>query len=267
MTFQKILLFTDTHITAAGADIIGLSPQERLKQGLEHALATHGDAKAIFFMGDLTHHGEEKEYQELRDILADVPLPVHLTLGNHDQRTPFAKVFGRTGFQHSVSKFGNTTVILLDTLDEMAPDKHSGLLCEDRLEWLRDALANADGPAIILMHHHLAPTGFDGMDAIDLRNQDEVLDILTSAGNVRHIINGHIHRSIFTSARGMPVSMIKSTCHQMPLQLGPGSSALSVNEPGAFGVLLLSGKQCILHTEDFGLTSAEVVEETGSFTP
>ena len=39
----------------------------------------------------------------------------------------------------------------------------------------------------------------------------------------------------------------------MPMALAEASSHLSIDEPGAYGLLLLSGDGVIVHTEDFTL--------------
>jgi len=118
---------------------------------------------------------------------------------------------------------------------------------------LQTMLDQSDLPVIVIMHHALTRTFFDGMDSIALRNGQALGDIIATSKKVRHIINGHIHRTIFTSHQGIPVAMIKSTCHQMPLVLGKGSSSLSIVEPGAFGVLCLTDDHAVLHVEDVGL--------------
>ena len=248
---EKILLFSDLHFTT-GDTIIGLDPAVRFDEALAHALADHSDASHIIFMGDLTHHGTVAEFTRLKDRFDALPLPYTVIPGNHDRRAPFAEVFG-TEFQQSRLITGTHTILCLDTLDESAPDKHSGWMDKARLSQVQDMLNQSDLPVIVIMHHALTKTFFDGMDSIALRNGPALGDILAASGKVRHIINGHIHRTIFTSHRGIPVAMIKSTCHQMPLVLGHGSSSLSTVEPGAFGVLCLTGDHAVLHVEDVGL--------------
>ena len=62
----------------------------------------------------------------------------------------------------------------------------------------------------------------------------------------------------------MPFSILKSTCHQMPMQLGNPSSAVSVDEPGAYGILLTTKDQIILHSEDVLDAPAAVTEDAHS---
>jgi hypothetical protein len=101
-------------------------------------------------------------------------------------------------------------------------------------------------------------SGFDGMDAIHLRNGTEVADMIAASGRCQMVINGHIHRIIVSSYRSVTHAMIKSPCHQMPMVLGAGASSLSVAEPGGYGVLLLDPLSPLLHHVDVDLPECPV---------
>ena len=64
-----------------------------------------------------------------------------------------------------------------------------------------------------------------------------------------------MHRTMSGHARGVPYTIFKSPCHQMPMLLGDADSSLSVDEPGAYGILLIHGDGITIHTEDVGLPS------------
>jgi len=261
---KKLLIFTDIHIVPQGEMIIGLDPLERFAQGLQHALSNHPDAERIVITGDLTHHGTQEEYMRLHDVLSDCPLPISLTLGNHDRRAAFRDVFqnvpvtGEGYVQESVD-LDETRLILLDTLDEDAANLHGGLLCEDRLHWMDQAIASADGRRVILgLHHPPVLTGFPGMDSIGLANRSELASRLAQHDTVVQILAGHIHRTIqgnlaVNETRNIPVFMFKSTCHQMPMHLTTDDHHISVDEPGAYGIVLNSEDGILVHTEDFTL--------------
>jgi len=254
---QKIIVFTDIHIVPEGEDIIGLDPAARFAQGLTHALAHHPDAARIVITGDLTHHGTPQEYARLRGLLADCPLPVSLMLGNHDRRAPFLAAFPDTpvtsqGFVQDAIDIGDTRLILLDTLNEEAEDTHSGYLCAHRLDWAAAALDGA-ARALVFTHHPPFLTGFGGMDWIGLKNRAELIARLHAAGNVAQIVSGHVHRTILGSAGGIPAAILKSPCHQMPMALGYQDPRLSVNEPGAYGLILIDKDGIVVHTDDFTL--------------
>ncbi|WP_347823737.1 hypothetical protein [uncultured Planktomarina sp.] len=111
---------------------------------------------------------------------------------------------------------------------------------------------------VIVSHHHMLRSGIDGMDAIHLRNGTEVADMIAASGRCKMVINGHIHRIIVSSYRGVTHAMIKSPCHQMPMVLGAGASSLSVAEPGGYGFLLLDPLSPLLHHVDVDLPECPV---------
>ncbi|WP_412508481.1 phosphodiesterase [Roseovarius sp. SYSU LYC5161] len=257
---QKIIVFTDLHYLPEGDGIIGLDPGARFAQGLAHALENHPDAARIVITGDIAHNAAPAEYDRFRRAVADCPLPVSLTVGNHDRRAPFRAAFPgapvtAAGHVQDIVDIGaDTRLVLLDTLNEDAEDTHSGLLCEARLAWLDRALETAGARRVIVFSHH-PPflTGFGGMDWIGLKNRAEMASRLRAHGNVVQIVSGHVHRTIQGSAGGIPAAIFKSTCHQMPMALGYRDPRLSVDEPGAYGLLLLTDDGVIVHTEDFTL--------------
>ena len=259
---QKVLVFTDLHILPDGGTIIGLDPAARFELALDHALAHHPDAARIVIAGDLTHTGAPAEYARLRALLSDCPLPVSLMLGNHDRRDAFNAAFPdhprmAEGFCQQWHDLGDHRLILLDTLDEHAPDLHSGWLCPARLDWLDAALSGAAGRHVtIFTHHPPIDTGFAAMDDIGLRNRDALLSRLTRHGTVAQIISGHIHRAISGSAAGLPTAIFKSPCHQMPMQLDSPDCHLSIDEPGAYGLLLMMKTGVVVHAQDVGLPPA-----------
>ena len=130
--------------------------------------------------------------------------------------------------------------------------------------WLKFELEARQRPVIILSHHHMLRSGFDGMDAIPLRNGTEVADMIAASGRCQMVINGHIHRIIVSSYRGVTHAMIKSPCHQMPMVLGAGASSFSVAEPGGYGVLLLDPIAPLLHHVDVDLPECPVAFDTES---
>ena len=265
--FDKALIFTDLHITTEGETIIGLDPMARFSEGLSHALARHPDAQNLILLGDLTHDGQPQEYARLAPALADCPIPVTVTMGNHDHRETLLETFPDSadpnGFVQKALDLGPLRILVLDTFDYdgAAPLEHDGYLCEARLGWLDDELARAgdEGKSVVVMcHHPPCPVGFWAMDAIGLANSEALLSRLHAAPHVRHLICGHIHRTIHASAGGLPVSILKSPCHQIPMILGQGTFADSVDEPGAYGILLALKDTVVVHTEDFALSDGSV---------
>lgn len=265
---DKLLVFTDIHIGKAGKTIIGLNPLERLRKGMDHALANHPDARRMILMGDLTHHGHPEEYSRLGEALAQVPIPVSLMIGNHDRRDAFQAAFPAAPridsghVQHFVD-LADTRLIMLDTLDgpPCLADEHAGYLCDKRLAWLDAALAGARGRRVLIFTHHPpVAVGFPGMDEIRLTNEGDLLARLARHPNVAHLFAGHVHRTISGNIDGLAFTIFKSPCHQMPMLLGATGSSHSVAEPGAYGIVLLNDNSIIAHSEDFDLDQLPVFD-------
>ena len=253
---QKIIVLTDLHIRADQQPIIGLNPTERLRAVLGAALDDHPDAAEIIAMGDLTHEGTPADFEALKDALPSSSPPIRWMVGNHDRRAAFLDAFpdavtDENGFVQQVIDLPGWRLILLDTLDDpLTGAEHSGFMCNARLAWLDHALDRAgDRKTVVFAHHPPFDTGFDGMDGIKLRNGAELTKCL-AASKTELLVCGHVHRTIFTTAGGVPSVVFKSPCHQMPLALGPASIHLSVDEPGAYGLILLGETDAIVHTQD-----------------
>ncbi|MEL6960489.1 MAG: phosphodiesterase [Pseudomonadota bacterium] len=254
---KKVLVLTDLHLKARGGTIIGLDPVTRFEEALQAATSAHPDAAAVILTGDLTHSGRVEEYEVLRDVLRTCPSPVHLMLGNHDNRATFRSVFPKhpvtpDGHVQQVIDLGGHRLILLDTFDDAPDPPHAGRLCDRRLAWLKAALDGADGrQPVVFAHHPPMTVGIAGMDPIRLTNGETLLSLL--APTSAHLVCGHLHRTVSGVARGVPFTIFKSTCHQGLLDLDDPDSTLSVAEPAAYGLLLLTPGQVIAHSEDIGL--------------
>ncbi|MFB2549841.1 2', 3'cyclic nucleotide phosphodiesterase SpdA [Ensifer soli] len=263
---SKIIVFTDLHMVPEGETIIGLDPYKRLEAGIAHVNANHADADCVVVTGDLTHHGDRDSYRRLKTLIDRLAPPVALTIGNHDRRDTFLKVFAdvvpdENGFVQQVVDLADARLILLDTL--MAPpydypDSHAGILCAARLDWLGKQL-QADGrPSFLFLHHPPHPTGFSGMDMIRLVNGEALHDLIGRFGHVRHIVAGHVHRTISGSYRGISFSVFKSTVHQQPMPFAQPDPSLSVDEPAAYGILVVTPEGVLVHTEDYEIAAGAV---------
>lgn len=267
----KLIVFTDLHITPEGGRIIGLDPVARLRNGIQHVNRHHPDAARVIFTGDLAHRGDAASYARLRDLLSELHCPYSLLVGNHDHRERFLDCFpdcpvDANGFVQQVLDVDGARLILLDTLFAPPyefPASYSGYLCEQRLAWLGQQLQEAAAklPVLVFMHHPPHATGFAGMDAIALRNGEAFYDVLNRHGNVRHIVAGHVHRTISGSSHGISFSVFKSPCHQQPMNFGAMDTSLSVDEPAAYGIIFLQPDGVLVHTEDYEISQSDVVDD------
>ncbi len=259
----KLIVLTDLHMVPRGTRIIGLDPYRRLASGIRHIATHHADADAVIVLGDLAHRGDVASYRRLVPLLRRLPQPVHLMLGNHDDRSSFRRVFPAvpldpSGYAQQVIDLAGYRLVLLDTLDAPAdgrPGSAAGRLCAMRRAWLDAALASAGRRRVLLfMHHPPGPTGFSGMDAVRLADGEDVFRLLHRYGNVAHIFAGHIHRTINGTWHGMPFSMFKSPVHQQPMAFASASASLSVDEPAAYGIVLAGEHGVVVHTDDYEIS-------------
>lgn len=267
----KLVILTDLHITPPDETILGISPLRRLSAAIDHINRYHADADRVIVTGDITHYGDVESYRFAKAELDRLTLPMTLLLGNHDRRENYSEVFPDasldvSGFVQSAIDVGPWRLVFLDTLNGPPYDQHqvhAGILCADRLAWLDGALAEADGRRTLLfMHHPPHEVGFRGMDRIRLKNERDFFRVLGRHRCVRHIVCGHIHRTISGTIHGIGFSVFKSPVHQQPMQFDTDDTSASIAEPAAYGVLFATPHSVLAHTEDYEVSAALMQSES-----
>jgi len=253
---MKFIHLSDLHIVAPGALLHGLDPQDRLRRCVAHIRAFHTDAAFVVLTGDLTHGGEPAGYEAARAILADLPMPLHITIGNHDSRDTF-----RAAFPHAPASEGGFVQEAFDTpegrflvLDTHEPGRAEGRLCTRRLAWLGRELRDSKGPVFLCLHHPPFRVGLGRMDRIRLLDGDPLLGILRPhISRVRHLFVGHLHRAMAGSWHGIPFSGVRGTNHQIALDFVTQDVApVSFEAPG-YGVVLISPEAVVAHLDELPL--------------
>lgn len=260
---HKLLAFTDIHMKPEGQSIIGLDPFEQVRRALDHGIRHHPDAQRIILMGDLANSGTLDEYTRVARIISGVDIPVTLMAGNHDNRDNLIAtlphvVTDSAGYLQTSHSYGDTRVLTLDTLygPPAVSYAHFGAYCDARFAWLTEQLSQAKqaGQRVALFSHHPPfRIGFTGMDQIRMRDDVRMHKVLKASGVPIHLICGHVHRTISGHWDGFGFSMLKGTCHQMPLAIGSTDMTLGTPEPAAYGIILLTEDGIIVHSEDFDL--------------
>jgi 3',5'-cyclic-AMP phosphodiesterase len=249
----KVIQITDTHLCPPERTVVGLHPAERLRTVVQSVNRNHRDAAFCVITGDLTDQGEPDAYVQLGVAVADLAVPVHLLVGNHDARKPFRQCFSNApsddnGFVQACFEVSDVVFLLLDTLDGAHPGE--GRLCEARLAWLRDRLEHASGrPVVIFMHHPPFSIGLRWFDGMLLSNGVEVMALLSRHENVRHIAFGHVHVNTSGTWRGISYSASRGTCHKI-LSDPAAMHADYVDQGPAYDVLLIDSDGVRVHTID-----------------
>jgi len=259
---MKFIHLTDIHLVPPAQKLWGFDTCARLEKCLADIIKFHGDAEFCAISGDLTERGEVDTYLAFKERLKNFPIPVHLMLGNHDDRANFLKVFGgplESGFvQHRVIH-GGRHFLFLDTLK--GPPSSAGLYDKARREWLVNMLKGADGaPVFIFMHHPPFHIHHPLMDLIPLEDGEGFGDLLRGH-NVRHLFFGHAHRTISGQWRGISYSALPGLNHQLPL-VGGSVPTIYSDEPAMYAVVHLKGDQITVHSDAFMYrTPAQMAED------
>lgn len=84
-------------------------------------------------------------------------------------------------------------------LDTVVPQEPQGLLCSERIDWLKSVLKeNTSKPTLIFMHHPLIKIGQKLLDTLKCHTADGFEACIRSFPNIIGIISGHYHKSCAT---------------------------------------------------------------------
>ena len=90
------------------------------------------------------------------------------------------------------------------------------------------------------------------MDRIGLSDRAAFTETLSPhLHRVRHLFFGHLHRPMAGSWRGIPFSTVRSTCHQVALDLRGEGGLMGNLESPQFAVVLGDDQQLVVHLHDY----------------
>lgn len=193
-------LLADTHIAADRATVA------RGINMTDHLIAVGGQVirsgpAGVIIAGDCAYlqglDGDYSTFFGLIEPMRAAGLPIHMLLGNHDDRENFRSALPKAGESAAsplkdkhvaLIKSRRANLFLLDSLDQV--NVTPGRIGEAQLKWLAGALdANADKPAIVIGHHHPELNGIKN----GLIDTVAMLDVLVPRKHVKAYIFGHTH--------------------------------------------------------------------------
>jgi len=194
-------LLSDIHLAADRAKIArNINMVEHFATVSKELLSLPKRPAGVFINGDCAYnHGEPGDYATLADLLTPIreqQIPIHLALGNHDNRDTFWDAFQQEKAakrplqdkQATILQTPHANWFILDSL-EKAP-AGPGLLGKEQLDWLGKALdQNAKKPALVMIHHN---PGFTNGN-VGLKDTVELMEILRPRKQVKAYIFGHTH--------------------------------------------------------------------------
>ena len=185
---------SDTHVAGDPQETYrGFKPYQNLRTVVPQVLAAK--PQGVIINGDVARlSGEPADYQQVATLLEPLAqrVPVHMTMGNHDDRENFFHAFPSVDtlvenkYVH-VIETSPIRMILLDSL--LYVNKVVGLLGKMQRSWLEMFLDSAEArPTLIFVHHTL------GDDDSDLQDVDRMFDIIRPHPSVKAVLFGHSHQ-------------------------------------------------------------------------
>ncbi|TWU38714.1 3',5'-cyclic adenosine monophosphate phosphodiesterase CpdA [Novipirellula aureliae] len=199
-------LLADTHI-AANKDAVsrGVNMFDNLNKIIDELLAEENKPLGVIINGDCARlRGRPGDYATLRialDRITAAGLPIHMTMGNHDDRDPFYAAFKKQkpdaalvdGKHVAIVPGRHANLFLVDSLNIV--NEVSGKLGETQLQWLAKSLAeHRDKTAIVIGHHNpqFLPEGSTA-EGSGLSDTAKFIDVLHSQPHVQAYFYGHTH--------------------------------------------------------------------------
>ena len=174
---------------------------------------------AVVVTGDLTDGAQHVEYARLRGALDRLRPPYYLLPGNHDRGAALREVFAGSGYLpadgpiHYAVDRGGVRIVALDTT---ARGRAGGFVDDDRLAWLRGALADsADRATLLCMHHPPFRTGMHYMDAFGFEGVHALREVVADHPQVALVVAGHVHRAFATQLGATALWTSVSTAPQV----------------------------------------------------
>jgi 3',5'-cyclic AMP phosphodiesterase CpdA len=214
---------------------------------------------AVLVSGDVANRADAASYERAAELLAPLPMPVHVLPGNHDDRGELRAAFRAAavdGAAHAPYRWavrcGGLRLVGCDTT---IPGHDGGQLDTDALAWLVTTLDDdLDTPTILAMHHPPIEIGIGALDAIGLPPDDRwaLSGLLETSPRIRRVVCGHVHRAAAGELGGVGVFTCPSVYLHARLELGGDPGGEIVLEPGApaFGLhALMPDTRVVSHVE------------------
>jgi hypothetical protein len=170
-------------------------------------MKTHSGAEFCLFVGDLVEKGESAHLGAVREIFANLSMPIHVQIGNHDyltqrDRSAYERLFPNQlnyWFEHRGWQF-----VGMDSTDGLEYEQTR--IQDPTMEWLHSTLPtlNRTKPTVIFTHFPLGAS-------VRYRpaNADAALDLFRPF-DLRAVFNGHFHG--FTENHWNNASVVTNKC-------------------------------------------------------
>ena len=228
----RIVQITDPHLFKdTNGELLGINTQASFSQVLSEIQQQQYDYDLVLATGDLVQDNSDEGYLRFRqEVKALNNKMVFWIPGNHDfQPKMFEILKEETVSAKKHILLGDKWQILL--LDSQVQGVPHGQLEAEELDWLKLKLQEyPERYSLVVLHHHLLSTGSAWLDQHNLRNANELAEVLAPFKNVKALLYGHIHQQVDSEWLGYQVMATPSTCIQF--KADSNTFALDVVQPG-----------------------------------
>ena len=228
----RIVQITDPHLFKdTNGELLGINTQASFSQVLSEIQQQQYDYDLVLATGDLVQDNSDEGYLRFRqEVKALNNKMVFWIPGNHDfQPKMFEILKEETVSAKKHILLGDKWQILL--LDSQVQGVPHGQLEAEELDWLKLKLQEyPERYSLVVLHHHLLSTGSAWLDQHNLRNANELVEVLAPFKHVKALLYGHIHQQVDSEWLGYQVMATPSTCIQF--KADSNTFALDVVQPG-----------------------------------
>ncbi len=207
----------------------------------------------VVVTGDIADHGHAAEYRVALEAFEQLPCPVLVTPGNHDQDAAFWAGMGATKVSTPrVVHRDNWIFVFIDSnlglmLDDgnghrVDPDYHqrlwgNGLLGPAQSQWLRQMCDHTDADHVFIWVHHPPGLGNGAVPASSAYSR-EWSALLADLPIIRGLGAGHTHMPLSGELEGRPIHVCPALKNNFDLETGtllpPGWRSYSFEPDGTF---------------------------------
>ena len=231
---DRIAILNDTHIAAQHPASAAIPTH--LRETVAWLVAQERRPAAVVINGDLAlFDGKSGDYEHFARLIAplrEAGMPVHLTLGNHDDREVFYQVLQAEKAAEppvvsrhvGIISLPRANLFLLDSPKTQGPRVVAqGLLGPE-----------PDKPALVFAHHNPRLGGEEKHFPGGLEDSEPLWDLLVSRPQVKAYIHGHIHHRSHFQHRGIHILNTPATSYvSNPTASTTGWTMAQITDHGA----------------------------------
>jgi len=231
-----IAQISDTHVKDASIRLFGtVDAYGAMARAVDRIGAMDPAPDVVIHSGDIANDGEVADYAAAAALLARLPMPVHVTLGNHDLRAAARTALGHLPGLPAGGRFAYAVedhAVRIVALDSLVEGAAHGELGQAQLRWLDETLAaRAGAPTLVMLHHPPFATGVRHMDRIGLADAGALAEVIARHRQVGRVLAGHVHGAFTTAFAGTIAMTAPGTAHQVVVDLAPEAGAAWAADP------------------------------------